>query len=273
MIVVPLAFRRRGLLLSRRWFTKLSNSSELRHGAADEGLASTKDASAEVNLSPLYTQRVGMFLEPGVLFKDHHRKRFLTFRLYFFSIVSLTVILGMIKIVPPGYVGLIVRRDGSIDQFNNEKRLALFYVPFMETPVAFRTTPIRKKIIEKFTTKDGKQVEAVIFLDLQAKLAYASHVYAVFGVNFSKSFVEKELLFDVEQVVKRFNRDELLVQSDEVERLFASNGQRVATLKSHGATAELVERFQDAGAFHKIVVSNIVSHPLVESHDSEREFP
>ncbi|CDR95309.1 hypothetical protein, conserved [Babesia bigemina] len=257
MLVLPLALRRRGLPLSRRWFTKLSDSSELRHGAAEEGLASPRDAVAEVTLSPLHTQRVGMFVEPGVLFKEHHRRRFLTFRLYFFSIVSLTVILGMIKIVPPGYVGLIVRRDGSIDQFNNEGRIALFYVPFLETPVALRTTPIRKKIIERFTTKDGKQVEAVIFLDLQAKLAYASHVYAVFGVNFSKGFVEKELLFDIEQVVKKFNREELLVQSDEVERLFASNGQRVATLKSHGATEEIVERFQDAGAFHKILVNNI----------------
>lgn len=198
-----------------------------------------------------------MFLEPGILFKDHKRRRFLTFRLYLFSVVSLTVIFMMIKIVPPGYVGLIVRRDGRIDQFNNKGRLAMLYIPFLEVPVAFRTTPIRKKIVERFVTKDGQEVEAVIFFDLQAKLAYASQIYTIYGTNFSKEFVEKELVFDVEQVVKKYNRADLLVQSDDIEHLIEHNGRQVATLKNHEATSEIVERFNDAGAFNKIMISNI----------------
>lgn len=113
-----------------------------------------------------------MFLEPGILFKDHKRRRFLTFRLYLFSVVSLTVIFMMIKIVPPGYVGLIVRRDGRIDQFNNKGRLAMLYIPFLEVPVAFRTTPIRKKIVERFVTKDGQEVEVcgIVFLCMPSHL-------------------------------------------------------------------------------------------------------
>ncbi|GFE54734.1 prohibitin family protein [Babesia ovis] len=198
-----------------------------------------------------------MFLEPGVLFKDHKRKRIIIFKLYFFSLLSLTVIFAMIKVVPPGYVGLIVRRNGDIDQFNNQKRLSLFYIPFLEVPVAFRVTPIRKKIVQCFNTRDGQQVEAIIFLDLQAKVAFASHIYSIFGANYSKEFVEKELVFDVEQVVKQFDKNELLIHSDEIERLFNENGQHIATLKSHKATDEIIERFQDAGAFNKIEVTNI----------------
>ncbi|ORM40673.1 uncharacterized protein BXIN_2288 [Babesia sp. Xinjiang] len=248
---------RRSLPLSRRRFSGRTEPSEVRTGVTSNISDVPNETSVVTPLSPIYTQRVGMFLEPGILFKEHRRRHIITFRLYFLSIVSLTVIFAMIKIVPPGYVGLIVRRDGQIDQFNNEGRIALFYVPFLEVPVAFRTTPIRKKIVEKFTTKDGHQVEAVVFFDVQAKLAYASHIYSVFGTNFSKSFVEKELMFDVEQVVKRFDKADLLVQSDEIERLFSGAGQHIATLKTHKATEEIIERFQDAGAFHKITVSNV----------------
>ncbi|GIX64318.1 prohibitin family protein, putative [Babesia caballi] len=255
--MLRLVLRRRGFPLPRRWLSAKSDAANPPRDSAAESPTISKEDAVTAPLSPLHTQRVGMFLEPGVLFKEHRRRRFLTFRLYFFSLLSLTVILAMIKIVPPGYVGLIVRRDGNIDQFNNEGRLALFYIPFLEVPVAFRTTPIRKKIVQTFTTRDGKQVEAVIFCDLQAKLAFASHIYTIFGNNFSKEFVEKELVFDVEQVVKKFDRADLLIQTDEVERLFSADGRRVAVLKAHDATEEIVERFQDAGAFNKITVSNI----------------
>ncbi|EDO06387.2 SPFH domain / Band 7 family protein [Babesia bovis T2Bo] len=242
---------RRGVPLSRRWFTSKIEASDVQRTATAEVPETFKP------LSPLQTQKLGMFLEPGILFKDHKRRKIIIFKLYFFSILSVTIILTMIKIVPPGYVGMIVRRDGTIDQFNNEGRISLFYIPFLEVPVAFRVTPIRKKIMEKFTTKDGQQVEVVIFFDLQAKLAFASHIYTIYGVNYSKEFVEKELMFDVEQVVKKFDKSELLIQSDEVERLFSREKKHIATLKTHKATEEIIERFEDAGAFNKIIVSKI----------------
>lgn len=97
-------------------------------------------------------------------------------------------------------------------------------------------------------------MQAVIFFDLQAKLAYASQIYTIYGTNFSKEFVEKELVFDVEQVVKKYNRADLLVQSDDIEHLIEHNGRQVATLKNHEATSEIVERFNDAGAFNKIMI-------------------
>lgn len=256
--MLRLFIRSRGIPLFRRSFSGNAGTSQLQHGGKGESTPIPKDDPVDTPLSPLYTQRVGMFLEPGVLFKDHKRRRFLTFKLYLFSVVSLTVIFMMIKIVPPGYVGLVVRKDGTIDQFNNKGRLALFYIPFLETPVAFRTTPIRKKILQKFTTRDKQEIEVVIFLDLQAKLAYASQIYQVYGINYSKEFVEKELLFDVEQVVQKFNKADLLIQSDKIEHLFDQNGQRVASLQGHKATEEIVERFTDAGAFNRIVVSNVV---------------
>lgn len=213
------------------------------------------------SLGHLSDKRTGLFLQPGVLFQDHPNKNYLIAKIYFFSLVFLITSLSMIKVVPPGYVGIIVRRNGEIDQFNNEGRMALFRIPFMDKPVAFRITPTRKKIIRKCATFDSKTVEVIIFLTLTAKLAFASHIYSVYGTNYTKGFVEKELYFDIDQVVKKYKLDDLVISSDVVEEMYSTDGDLYATVRYNSmesANEEIIERFQDAGAFNKIAVSDVV---------------
>ncbi|EAN31898.2 SPFH domain / Band 7 family protein [Theileria parva strain Muguga] len=219
---------------------------------------SESPSSNQEFISPLYTQKPGMFAKPGVLFKDDKTSRFRTYKLYFFSFVSFIVIVSMIKIIPPGHVGIVVRKDGKVDQFNNKGRLALFHIPFIEKPIAFRITPIRKKIIRTCETSDGKKVEVVIFLTLAAKVPFSSHIYSIYGVNFTNGFVEKELNFDIDQVIKKFKMDDLILSPDIIENLEHKKG-NIYTINSSidKANEELIERFNDAGTFNKILVSDV----------------
>ncbi|AFZ81357.1 prohibitin-like protein, putative [Theileria equi strain WA] len=211
-------------------------------------------------LGPLHTQKPGLFIQPGILFQDYPNKNYLIAKIYLFSLIFLITSFSAIKIVPPGYVGIIVRRNGEMDQFNNEGRMALFRIPFMDKPVAFRITPIRKKIVRKCLTSDSKTVEVVIFLTFTAKLAFATHIYSIYGTNYTKGFVEKELCFDIDQVVKKYNLDDLVAGVDIVEEMYSTNSDIHATVthsSMESANEEIIERFQDAGAFNKIIVSDV----------------
>ncbi|XP_953198.1 prohibitin-like protein, putative [Theileria annulata] len=223
-------------------------------------LTSSNELPSQEFISPLYTQKTGMFAKPGVPFSEDKAGRFRTYKLYLFSFVSFIVIVSMIKIIPPGHVGIVVRKDGNVDQFNNKGRLALFHIPFIEKPIAFRITPIRKKIIRKCETSDGKSVEVVVFLTLTAKIPFSSHIYSIYGVNYSNGFVEKELNFDIDQVIKKFKMDDLILNPDVIENLEHKKGNIYSVNSSiEKANKEMIERFEDAGSFNKIIVSDVVS--------------
>ncbi|UKK02771.2 prohibitin-like protein [Theileria orientalis] len=220
------------------------------------------DKSKHEYLSPLYTQKTGMFTKPGVTFWNDKTAKFTLFKFYIFSILTFIASMSMIKVVPDGHVGIVTRKNGKIDQFNNNGRLAIFYIPFVDKAVSFRVTPIRKKIIRKCLTSDSKQVEVVIFLTVSAREAFASHIYSIYGVNFSNAFVEKELNFDIDQVIKNYKMEELVLTPESLEN-FESLKKEDGCIYSidssiERANNELIERFQDAGSFNKIDISDVV---------------
>ncbi|UKJ89776.2 prohibitin-like protein [Theileria orientalis] len=228
-------------------------------------ISSTSDAvdpSKQEYISPLYTQNTGMFTKPGVTFWKDKSARFTLFKLYIFSIVTFIASMSMIKVVPDGHVGLVTRKSGKIDQFNNKGRLAIFYIPFVDKAVSFRITPIRKKIIRKCLTSDSKEIEVVIFLTVTAKEAFASHIYSIFGPNFSNTFVEKELNFDIDQVIKKYKMEDLVLTPEKlenIENLHKEDG-GIYSINStiERANNDLIERFNDAGSFNKIDISDVV---------------
>nr|PVC49791.1 prohibitin-like protein [Theileria orientalis] len=214
-------------------------------------------------ISPLYTQKIGMFTKPGVTFWNDKSAKYTLFKFYILSIVTFIAAMGMIKVVPDGHVGLVTRKSGKIDQFNNKGRLAIFHIPFVDKAVSFRVTPIRKKIIRKCLTSDSKQVEVVIYLTVTAREAFASHIYSIFGVNYSNDFVDKELNYDIDQVIKNYKMEELVITPERLENIESLHKEAggIYSIDSsiERANNDLIERFQDAGSFNKIDVSDVVS--------------
>ncbi|EPR58527.1 putative prohibitin family protein [Toxoplasma gondii RUB] len=145
------------------------------------------------------------------------------------------------KRVPGGYVGFIQYRDGSVTPYLWEEQAVFPFLPYFQKPVTMRVLPAYKKMSKILTTKDGKEIEAAVKVRLQPKVAFVPELYLRFGREFGRAFLHQELSIDLRSVVKEHSYASLINNDEETDRI----------------VDEIVERFQDAAAFHKVIITEI----------------
>ena len=178
------------------------------------------------------------------------------------SMLALTVTTGVasfaaLRLIPGGHVGLVVDRMGKVEPYVFESKQLVMIIPFWQTIVSMRTMPVRKRFIKEFTTKDNQQVEIRLVVSMEAKMHYLPETFTKFGKDFSRSFLEREASIDCEEVIKKFNAKDLLVDGTKYEE----------------ACTELATRLDDAAAFHKLkIVKGETSIVFVDPNLDEDEF-
>lgn len=169
-------------------------------------------------------------------------------RLLFGSLAVAGALWSTAKRVPGGYVGFIQFRDGTVTPYLWEEQSIFPFLPYFQKPVTLRVMPAYKKMSRVCKTKDGKEVEVAVRVRLQPKIAYVPEIYLRFGREFGRAFLSEELSIDVNSVVSQHTYAELV---------------------KHDATTDaieedLIQRFHDAAAFHKIIISEasvVFRHP------------
>ncbi|CCF73932.1 hypothetical protein BMR1_02g03915 [Babesia microti strain RI] len=207
-------------------------------------------------------QDLGLFVKPSKPFKILRHRWFIYLKLYTLPFLFVLFLGNCVTIIPPGYVGILDNIDGTIDPYISEGKMVLIHFPYYERGVTFRISPIRRKIINTFTTNDGKQIEAVVFCTLQAKAAYAAEIYILFGSHFSKSFAEREMEFDLARVIEKYKYEDFFDENPDTVAEYSQNilqPDKLVLQKTRldQIREEIFERFDDAGKFHKIDVSNV----------------
>ncbi|PFH33802.1 putative prohibitin family protein [Besnoitia besnoiti] len=156
--------------------------------------------------------------------------------------------------VPGGYVGFIQCRDGTVTPYLWEEQAVFPFIPYFQKPVVVRVLPAYKKMSKILKTKDGKEIEASVKVRLQPKVAFVPEIYLRFGREFGRAFLHEELSIDLRSVVKEHTYAEL-IKNDEA---------------TDAIVDDLVERFQDAAAFHKVIITE-VSVVFRNPEDDEEE--
>lgn len=124
-----------------------------------------------------------------------------------------------------------------------------FYNPLKSHPKHLRVIPVKKRLVKEFITRDKKNVEVVVVLRSQPKIAYAIDIYRAFGNDYSRGFLEKEVSFDIQEVLKDYNYEQLVNTesvSDEIIR-------------------DLEVRVNEAAAFHHLTISDMVSYFCIQT--------
>ncbi|PHJ24116.1 prohibitin family protein [Cystoisospora suis] len=145
------------------------------------------------------------------------------------------------KRIPGGYVGFLQYRDGTISPGLWEEEAVVPFLPFYHKPVTMRVMPAYKKLRRIYTTKDNKEVEAAVRVRLQPKIAFIPEIYLRFGREFGRAFLNEELNIDLKSVIKEHTYAELVKNDENTDKI----------------VDDLVARFQDAAAFHKIILTEV----------------
>lgn len=115
------------------------------------------------------------------------------------------------------------------------------FLPYFQKPVTVRVLPAYKKMSRILTTKDGKEVEVAVKVRLQPKVAFVPEIYLRFGREFGRAFLHQELSIDLQSVVKEHTYAELISNDEKTDKI----------------VDDIVERFQDAAAFHKVIITEV----------------
>ncbi|KAF8821455.1 putative prohibitin family protein [Cardiosporidium cionae] len=150
-----------------------------------------------------------------------------------------TVCISCTKNVPPGHVGLLEDWNGNMKPHIFDDTMTYVYLPIYQRPISFRVTPVKKKFIKEYKTKDGKTIEIVLQMRLQPKIPYAIEIYSRFGKDYAKRFVEQEASLDVSSVVAQHTFEELVANNENTDLI----------------VDKVIERFKDACIFHRVRLS------------------
>lgn len=84
--------------------------------------------------------------------------------------------------------------------------------------------------------------QAAVRVRLQPKIAFIPEIYLRFGREFGRAFLNEELNIDLRSVIKEHTYAELIKNDENTDKI----------------VDDLVARFQDAAAFHKIILTEVV---------------
>jgi hypothetical protein len=157
------------------------------------------------------------------------------------GIFGSVTIANSMALIPPDHIGVVRRYDGTIRKNHvfHSSEIALI-LPFIEHVVLIREKPVTKRFIKIYPCKDSS-IEGRLTISIQTPVHWMPEILYKFGKDFGKSFLEREASIDFIEVLKNYNKQDLL--NDD------------ATLEI--VRRELQLRLNDAASFHKLQISDI----------------
>mmetsp|Transcript_10554 Transcript_10554/g.19427 ORF Transcript_10554/g.19427 Transcript_10554/m.19427 type:complete len:199 (+) Transcript_10554:108-704(+) len=151
-----------------------------------------------------------------------------------------SLMLGSMKRVTPGHVGLIEDWNGNLRPYIYDDSQLILAIPFFQHCINMRLIPVKKRFIKEYKTKDDKDVEVRLLCRLQPKVHWVPEIYMSFGKDYGRGFLEREATVDIQEVVKRYSFAELVSGEEEAVDKIAD---------------EIADRVADACSFHKIKIA------------------
>eukprot|EP00922_Rhytidocystis_sp_ex-Travisia-forbesii_P030492 GHVS01045052.1.p1 GENE.GHVS01045052.1~~GHVS01045052.1.p1 ORF type:complete len:256 (+),score=54.26 GHVS01045052.1:107-874(+) len=165
------------------------------------------------------------------------------------------------KRVPGGHVGLLEDWNGNVREELYDDDHLFFFLPIYYHTVVLRLFPVKKRLTRICQTKDKQPIEVCLQIRLQPKIAFCRDIYVRLGRDYARGFVEKEAVLDLDEVVREYTFDQLVHSK--------------AAEYSESASDQLLLRFKDACAFHRLIMTEITvlfKNPNEEEQAEDEEW-
>ncbi|CDO62811.1 prohibitin-like protein, putative [Plasmodium reichenowi] len=154
-----------------------------------------------------------------------------------------------LKKVPEGYVCLVQNKyDGKVIPYIYDDLMTFFFNPLKYKVIHMRIIPIQRKYTNVYETLDKQKIKVKLEVKMKPKIPFIIDIYSTFGINYSTSYIEKEMNFDLKNVIKYYNLNTLLENNQSVH-------DDNATVDD--AIDQIMDRFYDSSIFHKIILMDV----------------
>ncbi|SBT73837.1 prohibitin-like protein, putative [Plasmodium ovale] len=154
------------------------------------------------------------------------------------------------KKVPEGYICLVQNKnDLSVLPYIYDDLMTFFFNPLKYKVILMRIIPIQKKYVNVYETRDKKKIRVKLEVKMKPKIPFIIDIYSSFGINYSSNYIEREMNFDIKNVVKNYNFDTLLNGKEE-----SRNSDEIT---ADDVVDQIMDRFFDCSVFHKIVLLDV----------------
>eukprot|EP00397_Hematodinium_sp_SG-2012_P048819 GEMP01056087.1.p1 GENE.GEMP01056087.1~~GEMP01056087.1.p1 ORF type:complete len:191 (+),score=35.00 GEMP01056087.1:177-749(+) len=144
-----------------------------------------------------------------------------------------------LKRIPTGHAGVVENLQGDIKPYIFSDSQMAIVIPIWESLIPMRLLPVKKRFVKKIESSDGEVMVRMV-TRLQPKVHWLPDIYRQFGKDYGRSFLEREMTFELGQVTKKYTKDQLINGSDEF---------------LDGVADEIKLRLADACEFHMLRVS------------------
>ncbi|CAD49203.1 hypothetical protein PFBG_00764 [Plasmodium falciparum 7G8] len=154
-----------------------------------------------------------------------------------------------LKKVPEGYVCLVQNKyDGKVIPYIYDDLMTFFFNPLKYKVIHMRIIPIQRKYTNVYETLDKQKIKVKLEVKMKPKIPFIIDIYSTFGINYSTCYIEKEMNFDLKNVIKYYNLNTLLENNQSVH-------DDNATVDD--AIDQIMDRFYDSSIFHKIILMDV----------------
>ncbi|SBS81235.1 prohibitin-like protein, putative [Plasmodium ovale curtisi] len=172
-----------------------------------------------------------------------------------FNLAALCLITSLffyftMKKVPEGYICLVQNKnDLSVLPYIYDDLMTFFFNPLKYKIILMRIIPIQKKYLNVYETRDKKKIKVKLEVKMKPKIPFIIDIYSSFGINYSSNYIEREMNFDIKNVVKNYNFDTLLNGKEE--------SRNFHEITADDVVDQIMDRFFDCSVFHKIVLLDV----------------
>ncbi|KYO02858.1 putative prohibitin-like protein [Plasmodium gaboni] len=154
-----------------------------------------------------------------------------------------------LKKVPEGYICLVQNKhDGEVKPYIYDDLMTFFFNPLKYKVIHMRIIPIQRKYTNVYETLDKQKIKVKLEVKMKPKIPFIIDIYSSFGINYSTSYIEKEMNLDLKNVIKYYNLNTLLENNQDVND---DNG------TVDDAIDQIMDRFYDSSIFHKIILMDV----------------
>ncbi|ETW38392.1 hypothetical protein PFTANZ_00886 [Plasmodium falciparum Tanzania (2000708)] len=108
-----------------------------------------------------------------------------------------------LKKVPEGYVCLVQNKyDGKVIPYIYDDLMTFFFNPLKYKVIHMRIIPIQRKYTNVYETLDKQKIKVKLEVKMKPKIPFIIDIYSTFGINYSTCYIEKEMNFDLKNVIK-----------------------------------------------------------------------
>ncbi|SOV74178.1 prohibitin-like protein, putative [Plasmodium sp. gorilla clade G3] len=171
------------------------------------------------------------------------------FKLLTCCIITTLFFYFTLKKVPEGYVCLVQNKyDGKVIPYIYDDLMTFFFNPLKYKVIHMRIIPIQRKYTNVYETLDKQKIKVKLEVKMKPKIPFIIDIYSTFGINYSTSYIEKEMDLDLKNVIKYYSLNTLLENNQGVND---DNG----TIDD--AIDQIMDRFYDSSIFHKIILMDV----------------